>query len=164
MVQMYTPPAVWPCSAEVNRNFVNHFSGNRFCDNMGLREQGSSPSCMSKDRTLTQVQSAKREKMRWIQPSSFKMKTYPRASHTFPFPAREDLFSEEIFPNPSHANSSYGWLDCIKLIGEIRLRNLLTLTISTIKPYLNQVPIQHLKSLMKKQKCSMTMFYISYYI
>lgn len=81
MVQMYTPPAVWPCSAEVNRNFVNHFSGNRFCDNMGLREQGSSPSCMSKDRTLTQVQSAKREKMRWIQPSSFKMKTYPRASH-----------------------------------------------------------------------------------
>lgn len=69
---------------------------------------------------------------------------------TFPFPAREDLFSEEIFPNPSHANSSYGWLDCIKLIGEIRLRNLSTLTISTIKPYLNQVPIQHLKSLMKK--------------
>lgn len=128
MVQMYTPPAVWPCSAEVNRNFMNHVSGNRFCDNTGLWEKGSSPSCMSKERTLTQVQSAKKEKMRWTQPRSIKMKTYPRASHTSPFPAREDLLFEEICPNPSHANSFYSWLDWNKLIEE-RLRNPSTLII-----------------------------------
>lgn len=34
----------------------------------------------------------------------------------------EKILFEEIFPNPSHANSSYGWLDCIKLIGEKKIR------------------------------------------
>lgn len=83
---------------------MNHFSGKRFCDNTGLREEGSSPSCMSKDRTLDAC--TKRKERKDEVGTAELLQNEEHLTHFLFQP--EKILLEEIFPNPSHANSSYG--------------------------------------------------------
>lgn len=105
---MHTSPQVWPSSTEDSKNFVNHFSGNRFCGNIYIWKEGGSASCITKYRTMVEVWNAKKEMM-----FSFQNENIPYRFSHIPFLAKECLVLSKSVQTLPMLTLPYGWINCI---------------------------------------------------